>query len=260
MTLCIVGAGEMGRWFADTVDHTQLAFADTDAAAARDAAAAFDAEAVPLAAGTPETDREFETVCLAVPLPVAADAVADWAPYTRDAMLDVSGIMGPPVEAMREHLPDQERASLHPLFAPPRAPGNVALVADSVGPTLEPLLDALSDAGNELFETTPEEHDRAMSTVQAKTHAAVLAWALASDGDLREEFHTPVSADLAELASTVTEGDPRVYADIQESFAGVDAIAAAAEELAAADSEAFTELYDEAADTAEALQPSGGDQ
>jgi prephenate dehydrogenase len=260
MTLCIVGAGEMGRWVADTVDHTPLAFADTDAEAARDAAAAFGAEAVPLAGATPAADREFETVCLAVPLPVVADAVADWAPHTNEAMFDVSGIMGPPVAAMREHLPDHERASLHPLFAPPRAPGNVALVSDAVGPTLDPLLDAIRRAGNELFETTPEEHDRAMSTVQAKTHAAVLAWALASDGELREEFHTPVSAALAELASTVTEGDPRVYADIQESFPGVDAVAEAAENLADADSAAFTELYSEAATAAEALQPSEGDQ
>ncbi|MEF8801203.1 MAG: prephenate dehydrogenase [Halolamina sp.] len=260
MTLCIVGAGEMGRWFAETTDYTALAFADTDTAAARDAAVAFDAEAIPLTAGTPETHREFETVCLAVPLPVAADAVADWAPYTRNAMLDVSGIMGPLVAAMREHLPDQERASLHPLFAPQRAPGNVALVADAVGPTLDPLLDDLRKAENELFETTPEEHDAAMSTVQAKTHAAVLAWALASDGELREEFHTPVSADLTELAATVTEGDPRVYADIQESFPGADAVAEAAETLADADSAAFTELYSEAATAAEALQPSEGDQ
>jgi len=256
MTLCIVGAGEMGRWVADTVDGP-LAFADTDAAAAREAAAEFDADAVPVTDGTPEADRAFETVCLAVPMPIVADAVADWAPHTESAMVDVSGIMGPPVEAMREHLPERERASLHPLFAPPRAPGNVALVADAVGPILSPLLDSLREAGNELFETTPGEHDEAMSTVQAKTHAAVLAWALASDGDLRKEFHTPVSAGLAELADTVTEGESRVYADIQESFAGAEALADAAEELADADAESFTRLYEEATVAADALRPSG---
>ncbi|MFB6220592.1 MAG: prephenate dehydrogenase [Halolamina sp.] len=255
MELCIVGAGEMGRWLADAVSVEALAFADTDAAAARDAAAAFDAEAVELADGTPAEGRTFETVCLAVPLPIVADAVADWAPYAESAMLDVSGIMRPPVESMREHLPDRERASLHPLFAPQRAPGNVALVADSVGPTLEPLLDSLHETGNDLFETTPAEHDEAMSTVQAKTHAAVLAWALAGE-EVREEFHTPVSAGLADLAGTVTEGDARVYADIQESFAGVDAVAAAAQELATADREGFADLYAEAGAAAEALEPS----
>jgi prephenate dehydrogenase len=259
MELCIVGAGEMGRWLAEAVPTDTLVFADTDTAAARDAADAFDADAVPLSGGTPESDRTFETVCLAVPLPIVADAVADWAPYVERAMVDVSGIMEPPVEAMRESLPDRERASLHPLFAPPRAPGNVALVADSVGPTLEPLLDALRESGNHLFETTPAEHDEAMSTVQAKAHAAVLAWALAGE-EVRDEFHTPVSAALADIAATVTEGDARVYADIQESFAGVEAVAAAADELAAADGEAFAALYREAGTAAESLRPSEGEE
>lgn len=266
MTLCIVGAGAMGRWFAETVApalNADLAFADTDGAAARAAAAEFDdAEAVPVvpersSAGSqtqsddaPESDRTFDTVCLAVPIPAVEAAVADWAPHADSAMLDLSGVMAGPVAAMREHLPDRERASLHPLFAPPRAPGNVALVADSVGPTLSPILDALRNAEYDLFETTPEEHDEAMTTVQAKSHAAVLAWALAGD-DVREEFHTPVSAGLEEIAKTVTEGDSRVYADIQAQFGGAEAVAEAAREVADADREAFAELYERAAERTE---------
>jgi prephenate dehydrogenase len=195
----------------------------------------------------PATDRTFETVALAVPIPGVEAAIADWAPHTEAAMLDLSGVMAGPVDAMDEHLPDRERASLHPLFAPERAPGNVALVADAVGPTLSPLLDALREAGNELFETTPAEHDDAMATIQAKSHAAVLAWALAGD-DVREEFHTPVSAGLSDLAATVTDGDARVYTDIQAAFGGADAVADAAREIADADDEAFAALYDEAGD------------
>ncbi|MFW5935222.1 MAG: prephenate dehydrogenase [Halolamina sp.] len=262
MTLCIVGAGAMGRWFAETVAaapafDADLAFADTDGDAAADAAAAFDdAATVLLADGTPEDDRTFETVCLAVPIPAVEDAVAAWAPHAEVAMLDLSGVMAGPIAAMREALPDGERASLHPLFAPQRAPGNVALVADAVGPTLIPLLDALRDAGNELFETTPEEHDDAMRTVQAKSHAAVLAWALAGD-DVREEFHTPVSAGLADIAATVTEGDARVYADIQDAFGGADAVADAARAVADAEGEAFADLYAQAGASADALSTEG---
>ncbi|GAB7095525.1 prephenate dehydrogenase/arogenate dehydrogenase family protein [Halolamina litorea] len=265
MTLCIVGAGAMGRWLAATVDaapalDTDLAFADTDADAAADAAAAFaDAETVPLDGGTPAADRSFETVCLAVPIPAVEAAVANWAPHAESAMLDLSGVMVGPVDAMREHLPGRERASLHPLFAPQRAPGNVALVADSVGTTLSPLLDALREAGNDLFETTPEEHDDAMTTVQAKSHAAVLAWALAGD-DVREEFHTPVSAGLSDLAGTVTEGEARVYADVQEAFGGADAVAEAARELADADHEAFAALYERAAERAGSTPTTEGER
>lgn len=244
MTLCIVGAGEMGRWLAETVT-ADLAFADTDAAAAREAADAFDAEAVPLSNGTPEADRLFDVVCLAVPMPIVAETVADWEPYTDEAMFDLSGAMEPAVEAMREHLPDRERASLHPLFASSRAPGNVAVVADNVGPTLASVLEELRAAGNDVFETSATEHDEAMCTVQAKTHAAVLAWALAGD-EVREEFHTPVSGGLADLAATVTEGDAHVYDDIQQTFDGAEAVAEAAERVADAEGDAFSELYTEA--------------
>ena len=256
MTLCVVGAGAMGRWVAETVD-APVAFADVDAGAAGDAASACGAETVALDGGSPATDRTFEAVCLAVPMPAVADAVATWAPHAEAAMFDVTGAMAPPVAAMAEHLPDRERASLHPLFAPARAPGNVALVADAVGPVLTAYLDDLRDSGNRVFETTPAEHDDAMQTVQAKTHAAVLAWALAVD-DVRAEFHTPVSAGLADLATTVTDGSAHVYADIQRTFAGADDVADAARRLAetVADGDsgndsdsgdAFESLYAEAA-------------
>lgn len=245
MTLCVVGAGAMGRWVARSVD-ADIAFADVDADAASDAASAVGGEAIHVDDAPPD-DRTFEAVCLAVPMPHVADAVADWAPLAEDAMFDVSGVMAAPVAAMREHLPDRERASLHPLFAPPRAPGNVAVVADSVGPVLSGYLDDLRDAGNDVFETTVEEHDEAMKTVQSKTHAAVLAWALAAD-DVPEAFHTPISSGLCELAETVTEGDAHVYADIQATFDGAADLAEAAQTLADADSEAFADLYAAAGD------------
>lgn len=263
MTLCIVGAGAMGRWLARTLADAptftaDLAFADTDIATARDAVTAFDdsevaVEAVTLTGGSPDADRTFETVCLAVPIPAVSAAVTDWAPHTASAMFDLSGVMAAPLEAMDEQLPDAECASLHPLFAPPRAPGNIAFVADTVGPNLAPILDALREAGNDLFETTSEEHDDAMCTVQAKSHAAVLAWALAGE-EVREEFHTPVSSALADVAETVTEGDSRVYADIQAAFGGADAVADAAGRVAEADSDDFAALYAEAGDTTATLQ------
>lgn len=240
MRLLIVGAGDVGRWVAETVD-ADVAFADTDADAARNAAAAVGGRAVPT-----DTDERFDAVCLAVPIPAVADAVAGYASNAERAMVDVSGVMAGPVEAMREHLPDKEHASLHPLFAPSRAPGNVALVADAPGPVVEAVRTDLEAAGNRVFETTPGEHDEAMETVQAGAHAAVLAYALAA-AEVREEFATPVSACLDDVVETVTEGTPRVYAEIQEAFGGADAVAAAAERVASADREAFETLYREAA-------------
>ena len=161
------------------------------------------------------------------------------------AVFDLSGVMADPLSALADAAPDRERASFHPLFAPPRVPGNVAVVTDRDGPTLEAIRAAMTAAGNTVFETTAAEHDAAMETVQAGAHTAVLAYALVA-GDVREEFATPVSTRLTDLARTVTEGSPAVYAEIQSAFEGAESVAAAAESIAAADDEAFAALYERA--------------
>jgi len=244
MELLVVGAGSMGRWVAETVD-AEVAFADADPSVAASAASAHDGRHVPA-----DTDETFDAVCLAVPISAAEEAVATYAPRAERAICDVTGVMEPVVSAMRTHFPDGERLSLHPLFAPENAPGRVAVVEDAPGPATDAIRSAIDAAGNHLFDTTPAEHDEAMGTVQASTHAAVLAFALAAD-DVREEFHTPVSAGLADLVETVTGGTPRVYREIQETFEGADRVAEAAAAVADADGETFDALYREASVRAE---------
>ncbi|WP_435095055.1 prephenate dehydrogenase [Halorubrum sp. N11] len=246
MDILVVGAGEIGRWVADTVSADELpvdatvSFADRDPDVAADAAAGRDAETVPV-----DGDSVHDAVCLAVPMSAVPAAIEAYAPRAERAILDVSGEMTDAIAAMREHAPGCERASYHPLFAPPRVPGNVAAVVDESGPTIEGVSAAIEAGGNEVFETTAAEHDEAMETVQAGAHAAVLAWRLAGE-DVREEFHTPVSAAIDEVADTVTEGAPAVYAEIQHAFDGADDVADAAREIADADSEAFAALYERA--------------
>ncbi|MFW6436944.1 MAG: prephenate dehydrogenase, partial [Halococcoides sp.] len=89
------------------------------------------------------------------------------------------------------------------------------------------------------------EHDRAMETVQASAHAAVLAFGLAAES-VDERFHTPVSRALFEALEAVTGGEPRVYADIQATFPGAEQVADAAARIAAADRAAFEACYREA--------------
>ena len=238
----VVGAGEMGAWLADVLGDAgfEVAVADADPAAAREFAAGREGvRAVPL-----DGEEGFDLVCVAVPIPAAEDAIASAAGRAERALLDVTGTMAGPVAAMREHAPDRERVSLHPLFAPDAEPGNVAVVADAAGPVTDAVREALDARGNEAFETTPEEHDRAMETVQARVHAAVLAYGLAAE-EVPEEFHTPVSAGLSDLVERVTGGDGRVYADIQAAFDGAEDVAAAAREVAEADRESFRRLYED---------------
>ena len=239
MKLLVVGAGEMGRWVADTVDAA-VAFCDADSSVAADAAGPREARQV-----STDTDESFDAVCLAVPMSTMTAAIDQYAPLATEAIFDVSGVMAEPLEAMASAAPDLERASFHPLFAPPRVPGNVAVVTANDGPRLETIRKAMREAGNTVFETTAAEHDQAMETVQASAHTAVLAYALAAES-VREEFSTPVSAQLEAVAETVTEGDPGVYAEIQSTFAGAEAVAEAADQIAAAADETFVDLYEQA--------------
>ncbi len=243
METLVVGAGAMGRWLARALradgPDTEFAFADSDPSVSRAAADALDGRAVP-----PDTDESFTAVCIAVPIPAARDAIATHAPRAERAVYDVTGTMAGPVAAMREHATDRERVSFHPLFAPDNEPGNVPIVVDASGPVTDAVRDALAARGNDLFETTAAEHDEAMETVQARTHAAVLAFALASE-DVSDRYHTPISGDLDRVADRMIAGEPRVYADIQAAFDGAEDIVAAAERIATADTDDFEALFEE---------------
>lgn len=239
MELLVVGAGTMGRWIARSVDAA-VTFADRTPAVARDAAEEIGGRTVEGGG-----DDRFDAVCVAVPISVVEAAIAEHSNRAQHAVLDVTGIMAPAVAAMREHAPDRERVSLHPLFAPENEPGNVAVVADAPGPVTDDLRSSLTARGNHLFETSVEEHDHAMETVQARAHTAVLAFALARE-DVAEEFHTPLSASLVELVEQITRSNPGVYAEIQEAFDGSADVAAAAREVADADRDTFERLFSNA--------------
>lgn len=240
MEVLIVGAGAMGRWFANTID-TPVAFADTNPAAANTAAKAVDGRVVAL-----ETTEQFDAVVIAVPMRVVETAIAEHADKATMAVLDLAGIMTGPVDALERHVPDRERMSLHPLFAPENAPGRIAVVQAAPGPVTEALTDALEAEGNTVFETTPQEHDAAMETVQARTHAAILAFALAADEPVPDQFGTPIYERLVALATEITDGTPRVYTDIQATFDGATAVADAARAIAEADSKEFEQLFRDA--------------
>lgn len=241
MDVLVVGAGDVGRWFAALAD-APVAFADVDEDRAEAAAAALDrrARAVPL-----DAEESFGLVALAVPMGVATEAIERHAGRAEQAVVDFTGEMGPPLAAMARTAPARERVSFHPLFAPEHAPGRVAVSESAPGPATDHVREWLEAAGNTLVDVAPDEHDDAMATIQGRAHAAVLAFALAAD-DVPEELATPVYRDLADLAERVTDGNPRVYADIQDAFGGTAELAAAARRLADADRAEFEEAYEDA--------------
>lgn len=242
MRALIVGAGEMGTWFAEvTREWLEMSFLDADPSRAERVAERYDADHK-----APESIDRFDVVVTAVPMDATEESIAEYGPLADRAVIDVSGEMGGPMEAMRETAPKVERLSLHPLFAPENAPGNIPIVSENEGPIKARLIELLEAAGYNPFETTAEVHDRAMENVQAKVHAAVLAYALAAE-PVDPRFHTPVSAGMSDLLDFVLHGNPRVYSDIQSRYAGAEDVADAATRLAAVSTaDAFEALYDEA--------------
>lgn len=238
MEVLIVGAGAIGRWFGDMLDSP--VFTDIDHEQAVSAAEATGGDAREI-----DTIDSVDVVCVSVPMPVASDVIAQFGSQATAAIIDLTGSMTGPLNAMRKHAESIERASFHPLFAPANAPGRIALAPDNDGPVTNHIESVFTTNGNHVFRTTAEEHDRAMETVQAKTHTAVLAFALAAD-TVPADFQTPIYRGLQELADEMTGGNPRVYADIQDTFSGAQAVADAAQHIADADRESYEQLYRDA--------------
>ena len=239
MDVLVVGAGDVGRWFAALVD-APVAFADVVDERAEAAAEAYDGRArtVPL-----DTEESFGLVAVAVPMRAAVDAIDAHAAKAQQAVVDLTGAMEAPLRAMASAAPARERVSFHPLFAPEHAPGRIAVSSSTPGPATDRVREWLEAAGNDLVDVEPGDHDEAMATIQGRAHAAVLAFALAAD-DVPEELSTPVYEELSDLTERVTGGNEGVYADIQDAFGGADEIAAAARRLA--DAEDFAEVYEDA--------------
>ncbi|WP_020221719.1 NAD(P)-binding domain-containing protein, partial [Halarchaeum acidiphilum] len=109
MDVLVVGAGEMGRWFASAVT-SDVAFADADPPRAEAAADALGSRgrAVPL-----DTTESFGVVCLAVPMRVASESIAEHAEKAQQAVVDVTGSMRAPLDAMADAAPARERVSFH---------------------------------------------------------------------------------------------------------------------------------------------------
>lgn len=238
MRALIVGAGEMGQWFVEvTRDWLDVTILDDDVERARRVA-----ERHQGAISSPNDVEPAPLVVTAVPMEVTESVIAEYGQYVKTAMIDLSGAMVGPLEAMREDAPEREHISLHPLFAPENAPGNIPMVVENGNDVAERLVSILEEAGYTPFETTADAHDQAMENVQAKVHAAVMAYSLAAD-PVDERFHTPVSAGMDELQELVLDGNPRVYSDIQARYAGSRSVAEAAEKIAQVDQEGFEQLY-----------------
>jgi len=240
MDVLIVGSGAVGRWVGASLDGS-IAFADVDEAVAKSAAAEEPDGTVADLSGS----ETYDVVAVAVPMRAATSVIEEQAQRADGALIDFTGSMEEPLEAMEKVGEDLERVSFHPLFAPEHAPGRIAKSTGQEGPLVDRITRSFVEAGNTIVPVEASVHDDAMATVQGRVHAAVLAFALAAD-PVPEELGTPVFEEMQALRERVTSGPPGVYADIQDTFDGIEALQDAVDSLAEADRETFEELYEDA--------------
>lgn len=231
---------------------------------------------------TPLTPEEAaaagDVVVVSVPIDSTVDVIRRLGPLVRsDALLvDVTSIKQAPMEAMLAC----SRASVvgtHPLFGPSvhTVQGQRIVLTPGRGDAwLAWLRQMLAARGLVITETTPADHDRAMSIVQVLTHFAteVIGRTLAAAGVPVQQtlaFTSPVY--LMELLMTARHfaQSPDLYASIQMSNQGTEAVTRAFVESAASlkavidsrDRDAFRAMFQSVRDhfgpfTREALEQS----
>ena len=165
-----------------------------------------------------------DLVVLALPADVAGQAIAKLSPQLRPSqcLVDTLSVKLEYVTRLLELEPIHEALSLNPMFAP--ALGfegrSVASVVVREGPTGAALIAAMKAAGAKVVEVSAEDHDRQTAAIQAATHAAVLAFAMALEAQgyrpsEAEALWAPPHTTLLALVARIVSGEPEVYRDIQ---------------------------------------------
>lgn len=243
----IGGHGKLGsliaRLFGDLGHNVIIADLDTDLSAA-------------------EAATNAEVVVVSVPIDVTEAVIREVGPRVRPGglLMDVTSIKEAPVKAMLE----STKASVvgtHPMFGPSvhSLQGQRVVMCRARGDEwADWVTHAFTARGLSVSETTPEQHDRAMSIVQVLTHfqTQVLGLTLSRSGlPLNETLKFTSPAYLLELYVTARHfaQDPELYGAIEmrnprtpEVTKGFsDAARDLADVLARADREQFTEMFEE---------------
>jgi chorismate mutase / prephenate dehydrogenase len=226
----------------------------------------------------PQAAAEADVVVISVPIDATEQVIRDVGPCLRDdaLLMDITSIKAAPIATMLS----STRASVvgtHPMFGPGvhSLQGQRFVVCRARGDAwADWVVQTFAARGLAVTETTPLQHDRAMSVVQVLTHfqTQVLGLTLARLGvPLDETLQFTSPAYLLELyvAARHFAQDPQLYGPIEmrnpETGAVTAAFRDAADEigeiLARGDQAAFSALFDDVrgffgAFTAEAVEQS----
>lgn len=222
MKVAIVGAGAMGRWFAEFAKKNlgEVIVADIKPAAANKIASELGITAKPVE----EAVREAKIVLVCVPISKTPKVVKSVAERARKGALvaDVASVKSDVVETMRDLKANVELVSIHPLFGPGAHEirgKDFVVVPVRPGKHYAELKGLLNKLGAHVTEMDAEKHDRVMAVIQCMTHFVLLVYlhSLKSLKGFRfaRKLRTPMFARLMELAKSVLAGNPELYGELQ---------------------------------------------
>lgn len=189
-----------------------------------------------------EAAANADVVIVSVPIDVTVDVIRAIGPHVRDDALlaDVTSIKAAPVDAMLEHS-SASVVGTHPLFGPTvhSLQGQRVAFTPARGEAWTDWLRQVFTArGMNIIDTTPQQHDQAMSIVQVLTHFTTEVAGLAMSKlnvplDQALRFTSPVY--LMELLMTARHfaQDSDLYASIQMSNPQTPAVTDAFHDAAA---------------------------
>jgi len=209
-TVAIIGGGgQIGRFFQGVFEHAghETLISDVDTALRPIEAAA-----------------RADVVMVSVPIAATEEVIERVGPHVREGglLMDVTSLKQGPVDAMLRSA-RCEVIGAHPMFGPGVEALNrqVVVLCPARAPRWHGWLRSLLERqGAEILETTPEEHDRAMSVIQVLRHFSTMAMgrtlaALGVDLENSLRFASPIYRLELMMTGRFFAQDPELYADIE---------------------------------------------
>lgn len=223
MKLAIIGAGAMGKWFAEFAKNRGLEVIITDSERKKAQETANEL-GIEFSTDNEEATEDADMVMICVPIketPKVIEELSD--SLKKDSILfDIASVKEDAVAKMEELNVKTELVSMHPLFGP----GANTLEGKTIisipvndGKRYQELKGLLSDLGAEIIEMEANEHDRLMAVIQSLTHFTLLTYLSAlnsmKNSEKAKEFQTPIFKKLLDLSKAFLQEDPKLCGDIQ---------------------------------------------
>ncbi len=223
MRIAVIGAGKMGTWFARfwKSRNWDVVITDIDIEKARKTASETGSR---IAKTGQEAVAGADVAMVAVPISRTPDVMKSLAKHmpVRTMIIDLASAKNEVFEELKKMKVNPELASLHPLFGPGASgvKGRTFIsVPVKTGKVYDSFIKELRSAGAKVVAMTADDHDRVMAVTQSLTHFTLLIYLKALKtmklAKKSEEFQTPLSQGLANLAMAFLETSPDLQGEIQ---------------------------------------------